>query len=309
MSETSVQEKIGVSKGVSKKRAVCFSLIALAVVLIIAGAVIGGSFIIPKSITGTWELVVNPETGAATADEISESERVYYVFDKADRYGRGDGRLCYQGGVEPLKYELLEEDKVQKINLGALDMEYIIKGSKLLGNAELTLIYPEYTDESTGTYYEAQEYIFEQAKNIDYEKMPYKDYETDSNLLGELWTSNERSLAYFYYGIPYTQSVEFTDKGIMIIHYESEELFLDRYMYYAYTAENKELTFSLVTDKETKYTVAYDFDENGNLKFAKDVTSSSMFSDAIFGDFTFYTEENLPEPTTGALNDELYFSE
>lgn len=308
MSEVSKEENFKSPDGANKKKSIRFLLIALSAVVVLAGLVIGGSFIIPKSITGTWELVVNPEAAVATADEIPESEKVYYVFDKSDRYGRGDGRLCYQGGVEPLKYELLEENKVQKINLGAEDMEYIIKGSKLLGCAELTLIYPEYTDESTGTYYEAQEYIFRQAKSVEYEKIAYKDFETDSRLISEIRTSNERTLAYFYYDIPYTQSVEFTDDGIMIIHYLSEELRLDRYMYYAYTAENSELTFSSVVDKETKYTLAYEFDENGNLRFINDTTSGSVFSDAFFGDFTYYTDENLPEPST-VVNNEMYFSE
>ncbi len=290
-----------------KSKKVVILLISVIVVLI-TGVVLGGSFILPKSICGAWELVVNPEVPVSTADEIPEADKVYYVFEKPDRYGRGEYHTCYQGGVEYFEYELLEEDSVKKINLGTENMEYKIKGSKLFGCAKLTVIFPEYTDESTGISYEAQEYVFEQADNPKYEMQSYKDYETDSALLGEKWTSNKRTLTYYYYNFTYTETVEFTDKGVMIIRYESADLGLDRYMYYSYTAKDGELTFSLVTDKETNYTLAYEFDENGNLKFVNDTTESSIFADAFFGDYTFYTSENLPEPTM-ALNDEVYFTE
>ncbi len=305
MSDTTVNEKSQEPKSVFKKKGTLFVLIVLCVILLLAVLVIGGSFIVPKNITGAWELVVNPEL-PATQDEIPEGEKVYYVFDKADRYGRGECRLCYQGGVECLKYELLQEDEVQKINLGAKDMEYIITGSKLLGNAELTLIYPEYTDENTGAFFDAQEYVFEQAENPVYEKSSYKDYEVDEKLINK-WASNERSLEYYYYKIPYVETVEFTENGVMIINYYSTDLGLDRYMYYAYSADGSQLTFSLVTDKETKYTIAYEFDQKGNLKFINDTTSASIFADAFFGDFTFYTAENLPEPTEAS--DDMYFTE
>ncbi len=269
-------------------------LLILSVVLLAAG-IIGISFILPKNIYGTWELVVNPEVAVSTADEIPEENKAYYVFDKPDRYGRGEYYTCYQSGVEHYKYELMEEDNVKKINLGANDMEYKITGSKLLKCAKLTIIFPEYTDESTGAFYEAEEYVFEQAKNPRYEKQAFKDYETDSALTGKKWTSNERTLEYYYYAIPYTETVEFSEDGVMVIRYESEDLALDRYMYYAYTAKDNELTFGLVTDKETKYTVSYEFDENGNLKFIEDNTSGSVFADAFFSTVTYYTPDNLPE--------------
>lgn len=281
-----------------KKKWVIIVVLVLSVVLVAAG-VIGVSYLIPADISGTWELVVNPELAMSTVDEVPESERAYYVFDKPDRYGRGEYSTCYQGGVEYFGYQLMEENGVKKINLGSEDMEYKITGSKLIGKAKLTIVFPAYTDESTGASYEAQEYIFEQAKNPQYEKQSYKEFETDSALTGEKWTSNERTLSYYYYEIPYTQTVEFSDKGVMTIRYESEDLMLDRYMYYAYTANDKELVFSLVTDMDTKYTIGYEFDTNGNLRFVNDTTASSMFADAFFGDYTFYTNENLPEPTVG----------
>jgi len=294
------------AKGLSKNKLILLISVLLGIVLLGSG-VIGASFIIPKSITGAWQLVVNPEVAAATDDEVPESERVYYVFDKADRYGRGEYRLCYQGGVEYLEYELMEKDSVKKVNLGAEDMEYIITGSKLLNNAKLTLVYPGYTDENTGETYEAQKYIFVQAKNPLYEKASYKDYEVDKKLVGE-WVNNQRSLSYYYYAFYYTQTVDIKDNGVMVIRYESEDLGLDRYIYYSYTAKDNELTFSLVTDKESKYTVAYEFDENGNLKFIDDTTTASIFADAFFGDFTFYTPENLPTPTEASA-DEIYYIE
>lgn len=299
MSDVSELYKSNTTKRSKKKKVLMIALAFLGAILLVS-AVIGVSFMVPKNITGTWELVVNPELAVATADETAESDRAYYVFEKPDKYGRGEYSTCYQGGVEYFEYELLEENSIRKINLGTVDMEYKISGSKLLKNARLTIIYPEYTDESTGAFYEAQEYIFEQAKNPAYEKQSYKSFETDSDLTDEKWTSNERTLSYYYYEIPYTQTIEFTDGGVMIIRYESKDLALDRYMYYAYTAKENELTLSLVTDKETKYTVAYEFDENGNLKFADDTTADSMFADEFFGEFTYYSRKNLPETSASA---------
>ena len=78
----------------------------------------------------------------------------------------------------------------------------------------------------------------------------------------------------------------------MVIKYYSEDLLLDRYMYYAYTVEDNTLLFSLVTDKETKYKVSYTLDKDGNLKFENDETSSSIFSDAFFSDVTYYHKED-----------------
>jgi len=290
-------------KLLSAKKIIITAVVLVA--LILAGLV--GAYFGLKTIRGGWELTENPEVAVSTVDEIPESDKAYYVFDKPDRYGRGQWHTCYQGGVEYYEYELLEDNGVKKINLGSGDMEYIIKGSRLFGNAKLTIIFPAYTDESTGESYEAEQYVFEQAKAPKYEKSAYKDFEVDKNLLNT-WTSNERTLSYYYYLLSYTQVVEFTDNGIMTIRYESEDLALDRYMYYAYTADEGELTFSLVTDKETKYTVSYEFDAEGNLKFTNDTTASSIFADAIFGEFTYYTEANLPEPTDASV-DEMYLTE
>lgn len=67
---------------------------------------------------------------------------------------------------------------------------------------------------------------------------------------------------------------------------------LDRYMYYAYTAKNGRLEFSLVTDKETKYTVSYKTEDGKSLKFTNDKTTSSIFADEVFSDVTYLAENS-----------------
>lgn len=292
---------------VNDKKKLTISIVVM--VLIIALLVIGVSFVAPKSFTGTWELTVNPEiTQEATDDQIEDSDRVYYIFEKPDRYGKGEWSIFYAGSVEHYSYELMQEGSVNKINLGSADLEYKITGSKLLGNAKITLTYPEYTDESTGQTVEESVYIFEQARKPRYNKESYSDYETDDALIGE-WVSNERTLEYYFYSLSYVQTVQFNKNGVMVIRYQSEDLGLDRYIYYAYTAKDGELTFSLVTDKETKYTVGYEFDKDSNLKFVDDTTTESLFADAFFGDFTFYTPENLPQPSQATADELLYTME
>ncbi len=286
----------------SKKKITYMAVISVAIVMVII-ITLALSFLLPKSVTGSWELTVNPELAESTDDQIEERDRVYYIFEKPNRYGEGEWRVCYDGGVEHYKYELLEKDGVKKINLGSIDLEYKITGSKLLGTAKMKLVYPEQVDEATGEKTEAQEYILEQDREPKYSKDSYKDYDIDDSLLGE-WATNERSLSYFYYNIPYVETVEFNDNGVMSIHYESEELALDRYMYYSYTAKDNKLIFSLVTDKDTKFEVSYEFDKDGNLKFIDDATSGSIFADQFFGDVTFYTLDKLPEPSE-ATGDEI----
>ena len=291
-------------KKLNKKKLIIFSVIIL---LLIAVGITIHLYFSKRTFTGAWELTVNPEIAESTADEVSESEKAYYVFDEPNKYGEGTWRTYYAGGVEHFTYELLEEDGVDKINLGSVNLEYKITGSRLFGNAKIELIYPEQINESTGEKTEAMIYVLEQASAPDYEESAFEDYNTDKSLLSK-WTNNERSVAYYYYDIPYVQTVEFKDNGIMVIHYKSEDLALDRYMYYAYTAKGGELTFSVVTDKDAKFTVSYEFDENGNLKFINDTTTNSIFADNIFGDFTYYTEDNLPK-STETTADELYFTE
>lgn len=265
-----------------KKRIILF--VVIATVLVVAG-IVSYAVLAPKTIEGDWELIVNPEVTRATPDEAEDSERVYYSFSKPGEYGDGTYKTFFEGGVEEGTYKLSEKDGKKFINMGTEDLEYTIGGSKLFGTAKLTITYPERTDEETGQSAPAQDYFFAQAKAPDYEKESYSSFKTDDALIGE-WVTNERTLSYYLYDLTYTETVRFDDNGIMTIHYESADLMLDRILYYAYTAENGTLTFSLVTDKETQYSVGYGF-EDDNLRFKDDTTSDSIFADAFFSDVTY----------------------
>jgi len=280
-------------KQVQKKRIIIIAVIA--VVLIAAGA-LAYAFLAPSTIEGDWEMIVNPETSKATRDEVQDRDRVYYSFGKPGEYGDGIYKTYYDGGVEEGAYKLSKKDGKAYINMGTEELEYSVTGSWLLGSAKLTITFPSQTDEETGQSTPAQDYIFTRAKAPKYENESYDSFETDQALISE-WMTNERTLTYYVYTLSYTETVSFNDKGIMTIRYESTDLMLDRTMYYAYTATDGELTFSSVTDKETKYTVAYSFDQNRNLIFTNDDTESSIFADAFFGDVTYYPPDRLPKST------------
>lgn len=272
-------------------------IVTATVVLAVVG-LITFMLLTPKSIEGDWEMTVNPETAKATPDEAEKSvrDRVYYTFSKPGEYGDGTYKTCYDGGIEEGTYKLSEKNGKKLINLGTEDMEYTITGSKLFGSAKLTIIFPEQTDEQTGQTTEAQDYVFSQAKAPKYENESYDSFETDKALTAE-WMTNERTLTYSVYTLSYTQTVNFNDKGIMTIRYESTDLMLDRTLYYAYTAKDGALSFSLVTDKETQYTVSYTINSDGNLVFTQDETDASIFSDAFFGAVTYYPPDKLPKST------------
>ena len=170
--------------------------------------------------------------------------------------------------------------------MGTEYLEYKITGSKLLGNAKLVITYPEYVNEETGETTPAEDYVFVQSKAPDYSKSSFDTYKTEASLIGK-WTTEERTLPYYMYSLSYTETVEFMKNGIMTIHYKSKDLALDRYMYYAYTVKGDKLTFSLVTDKDTKYEVAFMKDKEGNLAFTNDTTNGSIFADAFFSDVTY----------------------
>lgn len=278
-----------------KKSPLVFIIPVVAAVALLLAVLL--SFILPGTFTGVWELTVNPEITQSTADEVLEADRVFYIFEKPDKFGEGEWRVCYDGGVEHYEYELLKEDGVNKINMGNANLEYDFKGSRILGNRKLILTIPEYSDEATGQTIQAQEYVFERARDPKYEKQSYKKYNTDDKLTGK-WITNERTLEYYMYELSYKETLSFDDNGVFTIHYESDDLALDRYMYYAYTTNEGKLSFSLVTNEETQYTVSYEFDENGNLKFTDDETVDSIFADAFFSSVTYYTPENLPQAPT-----------
>lgn len=261
-------------------------------IAVIVSALIVGSLVIclirinaKQTIYGDWEMVVNPEITNFASDEADNSQKVYYNFSKPGKYGDGEYKTIFDGGIEAGEYKLSEKDGKNYINMGTVDLEYKIEGS------ELTITYPESSDEKTGEKISAEDYVFTRTKAPEYESEAYESFETDKDLITE-WVTEERSLSYYTSELSYTETVEFLENGVMVIKYYSEDLFLDRYMYYAYTVKDSTLLFSPVTDKETKYKVSYTLDKDGNLKFENDETSSSIFSDAFFSDVTYYHKED-----------------
>lgn len=235
----------------------------------------------PPKICGDWEMIVNPELTSSAYDEADSSQKVYYTFSEPGKYGDGEYKTIFDGGIEAGDYKLSEKDGKSYINMGTVDLEYKIEGS------ELIVTYPESYDEQTGEKAPAEDYVFIRANAPDYENEAYSSFETDKNLIAE-WVTEERTLPYYTMELSYTETVEFLESGVMVISYDSSDLALDRDMYYAYTAEGGILTFSLVTDKETRYQVSYAFDQNGNLIFENDETSASIFADEVFSDVTYY---------------------
>lgn len=246
-------------------------LLAIITIILIISVLIVFYFINKNSLTisGEWEMIVNPEI--TESDEGDNSQKVYYTFSVPGKYGDGKYKTIFDGGIEEGDFKLSEKEGKSYINMGTDDLEYKIVGS------ELTITY-------SGD--ETENYVFIRTKAPDYEKESYESFETDRTLIAE-WITEERTLSYYSTELSYTESVEFLENGIMIINYKSEDLMLDRDMYYAYTAENNTLIFSPVTDKETKYEVSYIFDKEGNLKFENDETSSCIFADAFFSDVTY----------------------
>lgn len=255
-------------------------IILIAVVVLVAAGITAYMLFSPKSLSGDWEMVVNPELSKATPDEADSAEKTYYSFSQPGEYGDGEYKTIYDGGVEKGEYKLSEKNGKKYINMGTDDLEYRIEGSTL------TITYPAHTDEQTGKKVSAQDYVFNSAKAPDYENESYESYHTDAFLLSE-WETKDRTLDYYANKLSYTETVKFDGNGVMTIHYESKDLALDRYMYYAYSADNNKLTFSLVTDKDKKNTVSYKASKNGNLKFTDDKTASSIFSDAVFSDAVY----------------------
>ena len=251
-------------------------MIAVIAAVLIVGVLVTCFVImnVSQTISGDWEMVVNPEI-----TDFESDKKVYYTFNEPGKYGDGEYTTIFDGGIESGEYKLSEKDGKSYINMGTVDLEYKIEDS------ELIITYPDNSDTQT-----EENYIFARAKAPEYENEAYESFETDKNLIAEFITE-ERSLFYYTSELSYTETVEFLETGVMVIRYYSEDLALDRSMYYAYTVEDGTLIFSLVTDKETTYTVSYTFDQDGNLKFENDETTTSIFSDAFFSDVTYYHKE------------------
>lgn len=272
-------------KPMKKNKIVCIVVVAAA---LISGALVtclvkmnAKQTVSDETISGDWEMIVNPEITDFTSDETDNSQKVYYTFSEPGKYGDGEYKTIFDGGIEAGEYKLSEKDGKSYINMGTVDLEYKIEGS------ELTVTYPESSDEQTGEKIQAEDYVFIRTKAPKYENDAYESFETDKALIAE-WVTEERTLSYYASELSYTETVEFLENGVMVIKYYSKDLLLDRYMYYAYTARDNTLLFSLVTDKETQYKVSYTLDKDGNLKFENDETSDSIFSDAFFSDVTYY---------------------
>lgn len=259
----------------------------LILIIVIAAALIVGTLLIcfvlmnaSQTISGDWEMIVNPEITDSVSDEMNDSQKVYYTFSEPGKYGDGKYKTIFDGGIEEGEYKLSEKDGKSYINMGTEDLEYKIAGS------ELTITYPDNYDEQTGEEIPAEDYVFSRAKVPEYENEAYDSFETDKALIAE-WVTEERTLSYYTSELSYTETVEFLENGVMVIRYYSDDLMLDRYMYYAYTARDSTLIFSPVTEKQTKYQVSYTLDKDGNLKF-EDETSASIFADSFFSDVTYY---------------------
>ena len=265
---------------------IIISIAVAAVLVLIAVFIIFRAFGGNQAINGDWELVVNPEK----TDAQENAGKAYYTFSKPGEHGDGEYKTIFDGGVEEGAYRLSENDGKRYIYLGTVDLEYSIKRQGIFGNTTLTITYPAQSDEETGEITPAQDYVFIRSKAPDYEKEAFSSFETDEVLIGE-WATKERTLSYLVNEVSYIQTVHFNDNGIMTIRYESVDLMLDRIMYYAYTARDGLLTFSLVTDKQTKYTVSYEVNSDGNLIFTQDDTSGSIFADAFFSDVTYYANK------------------
>lgn len=276
----------------SKKKKVILTIVAVILALAIVFVCI--LVFADKTVKGSWLLVVNPEKPSATIDQIDENEKACYVFTEPGEYGDGTYTVYYNSSVEHGEYKLSNKKGVDYINMGTGDIRFEISGNKILGTAKMTLTLG--TDKDNDKKTKESVYVFEQTEAPKYTSMSYDNYNVDSKLLKK-WITNERYLSYMQYKLPYTQTVEFLDNGIMTINYVCEDMLTDVTLYYAYTIDGDKLYFSPVTNKEAKHMFDYKIDSNGNLKFINDTTTQSFNSDAFFSDVTYYTQDNLPQTT------------
>lgn len=272
--------------------------IVCAIVLVVLMAV-GSLFLfapnlmMPKSaLKGTWELTVNPDRIVEDEKNLKESERTFYELSKMDSDGKGTWKTYNNGCVEEGKYFVFDKDGKDYINFGGNDLEYKLEGNKNFNNAKLTLVFPEQT--SSEYVIPSSTYVLEQAESPEYDTKTYDGYKTESKLLGE-WKTNERELQSYAESVPCDQTVTFNDNGIMTSRCITADG-PDILCYYAYTVKGDKLTFSLVTDLKTKYTVGYKIDADGKLRFLDDTKSQDpVFGGAVLGDFNYYRPEKLPK--------------
>ena len=265
--------------------------IFIAICIFLAALIAFGLYVVfgNKSITGAWSYKISYQDPTATSDEAKNLEtQGYYVFDKVNDKGVGTYHEYSQGAEQSGEYKVSVKDDKNVITINSnsensADLYYEVTGVKLFGGAKLKLTQPEYTDQTTGQKVSEQSIELESSSGPDYESNTLDDYKVDESLLGT-WSSDERSLFYYYTSLPYSEKVEVLDNGIIKINYKQEDMSLDRTIYYAYTAEKGKLKLRRATSddiEEVKYSI-----KDGKLTFT-DKTQSSIFYDAIFGDVAY----------------------
>ena len=180
-------------KPMKKNKIVCIVVVAAA---LIAGALVTclvrmnvKQTVGDETISGDWEMIVNPEITNIASVETDNSQKVYYTFSEPGKYGDGEYKTIFDSGIEAGEYKLSEKDGKSYINMGTVDLEYKIEGS------ELTVTYPESSDEQTGEKILAEDYVFTRTKAPKYENDAYESFETDKALIAE-WVTEERTLSY-----------------------------------------------------------------------------------------------------------------
>lgn len=82
-------------------------LLAIITIVLIISVLIVFYFINKNSLTisGEWEMIVNPEI--TESDDGDHSQKVYYTFSVPGKYGDGKYKTIFDGGIEEGDYKLL----------------------------------------------------------------------------------------------------------------------------------------------------------------------------------------------------------
>ncbi len=71
-----------------------------------------------QTISGDWEMIVNPEIAETTSEDVNTSQKVYYNFSEPGKYGDGTYKTIFDGGIETGEYKLSEKDGKSYIDMG-----------------------------------------------------------------------------------------------------------------------------------------------------------------------------------------------
>lgn len=241
-----------------------------------------------KTIVGTWVLEVpNTNQQTSTADE-AKKQYVYYDFGDTDKDGKGQLSVYQDGLLEKSDYSITSENDTLKVTIGQTEFTYSIEGIKLFGTATLTITPPDTTDESTGQIKQSESYKFKQDSMPDLESDTYKDYKTESKLIGK-W-SYSQEMDYYGQSLSMSNQFEFKDNGILIntqkqVQGDNE---LEREYYFAYTVEkNNKIKLKLISTDED-YEVTYTLKGN----------ELSFDNKGIFQSMVVYKDGKQPKETT-----------